>query len=613
MNLKVPKLNSQYCCIINSKSNHLGALISSYLSNRNEYLIFFEFHEVLISEDKEPSNEIDEYFISRSQAREFNILTKNAINRLESQSDKLDNLIIVGLSDNQKSFLKFLQDFNVIEVNDEMDVEIYFSAMNEKSGIIESAKENLVENLPLALELNKAIKIKESDLTIHSTEGKYSKLVVVENTNDVAVVIAMNYANSINAEIILIDPPEISIGEINEHIENWKKKGSEESFFNLSSKIYPNIEHIEFSKYRFCTFFTKGVPYALIVKNIIPSTHVNISIRPDFFIFNNIYFENNQAISSSIVFSPIEFGENEETKFVIDKLENLNHLVEPLVGEKSTEHELDLHLQLFPFQILHICSHGGEMNGSRKLCKFKDRDGIFHEVEFDEAASIKIERGQEKHQVTLFIYWRKFDNFIWKSKELKKQDYPHYVFADMVKEMRNFEILKEEKIDTISSSNAIKCKMLYYIPAFNNLSGGMTSPIIFNNTCWSWYNLPDVFINHGVRGYIGTLWNINNDIAKSVAESFYASIDKKPILGSLYDSLCFTKDTKDENVYIVWGLHFSTLKVNKDSKDTKARILEFLMKSHSIWSEKTRGNPNKNIDRYLRWLEIKIKSLVLTK
>jgi CHAT domain-containing protein len=88
----------------------------------------------------------------------------------------------------------------------------------------------------------------------------------------------------------------------------------------------------------------------------------------------NLLCELRPTLPSSIVFSPLEF-EDEETNFVINKLEEGFHYVKKLVGEDATSYNIDNHVKEYPYEILHICSHGGEVEGSHLIEQFTDRDG----------------------------------------------------------------------------------------------------------------------------------------------------------------------------------------------------------------------------------------------
>ena len=138
---------------------------------------------------------------------------------------------------------------------------------------------------------------------------------------------------------------------------------------------------------------------------------------------------------------------------------------------------------------------------------------------------------------------------------------------------------------------------------FNSLAG-VHSPFIFNNTCWSWYYIAQAFISSGSRGYIGTLWNISNETATKCAEYFYESLFNDTILNSLHQSLDFARGTKDENIYLFWGLHFTTLPKGNSIAESRLHITSELLKSLDRWKErlqKVEGPIKKNIQEIIEW------------
>ena len=161
---------------------------------------------------------------------------------------------------------------------------------------------DIYDSLFLANKADKMLKIDNSspknDVDIYLDAG----LVVIEDISAVSMIIAINYALSVNASISIINKPKINKEEIHDLIEKWKASEEDRYFRDLSAEIYPSIENIEFSRFEYATFFTSSTPYSLVLNNIIPITYVNNLYQPGFFIFNNIYFERKEQIYSSIVF-----------------------------------------------------------------------------------------------------------------------------------------------------------------------------------------------------------------------------------------------------------------------------------------------------------------------
>ncbi|SHI73939.1 hypothetical protein [Flavobacterium terrae] len=603
MELNLPEFDNEFFCIINRDDSTLSALISSCIYKSGKYPSIFEYSNVTIEKGEYSKEKIDEHVITRTRAEEFNIKIKNTINSIGG----CEYLILAGLTNNQKSYLDFLEDYNVIEIESIEDVEAYLHPIVDKNEYVFCNNNDIHYGLYLAAQRNCILKIDDTVPNVTLELEKDNKgIIVVENIKSVSTIIAVNYALSVNASLKLIESPEISNKKIKYLIEKWQE-GDINSFNDLSALLYDKVQDINFIEYQYCTFFTIGAPYSLILKNVIPFTYVNLLFKPDFFVFNNLYFENREKIYSSIVFSPLEFGDDEEIKHVIKKFKDNNYFVKELIGKEASVYNISMHVKEYPFELLHICSHGGEVDGFSLIEEYTDSDGNTHVVEYDEVVSFAPHENQDKEliPVTSKMIFRKFDGLDWRSDELKSKKYPHYVFTEMVNELHKKEGKSRKRKAKIADSCAIKCADFNYQGMFNVLAGFHTSPVIFNNTCWSWSCISDSFLAVGARAYIGTLWEINNNVAKETAESFYDNLFNNTILEGLHKALIHTIGTESENIYVLWGLHFSTLKSGQSIQNSKENVATKILNSFYRWRAKLKTandkSTYKNIERLINW------------
>ncbi|MEM6813088.1 MAG: hypothetical protein AAF600_01695 [Bacteroidota bacterium] len=596
-----PKIDSDFVCIINRDDANLAALIVSHIDQSAGYIPVFEFPFVSAKDfEVEPKEEIrDEHQLSRTRARKFNIRVGNAIARIGG----CKYLIVAGLNDNQKSYLTFLDKCETIFVEDAFDVESMLGALVEKEGSISCSETNLIDCLPYALKNNLSLKIENSSVDIPKNRGNNEGLVVVEKNEKVSSVFGILYGHSIGSDIELIETKGINHYEIKDLIEQWKV-GKAEAYNDLSAVIYPGIEHIHFAKRKFVTFFTDGLPYSLILKNIVPISHVHLRINPDFFVFNNINLASHSDTFSAVVFSPEKF-EDEETDFVVDELTRNNFLVKSLIGNDATYFNLDNHIQHYPYGLLHLCSHGGEIKGNRIIEKFLDSNGEEHTVEYDEIFSYGLNPYKDSHKVATKRMPRKFDGLTWGSREFKESSYGQSVFADMFRLLGN-EKNQESSIEVnVPGSCHIQCADSVYQAMFSHLAA-MQSPLIFNNTCWSWSDIADSFLGAGAMGYIGTLWNIDNSRATKSAKIFYENIFDNSILFALHKALGHLEATRDENIYIFWGLHFKAFTPSPNLKGSRLLVFNKIMDSMEMWKSKLEKTQNtshkKTISETIDWV-----------
>ena len=605
MNNLPPAIDNEFFCIVDRDKPVMAAIISSYISRPNLYAPIFEFNSVATLKGDVEADMIDAHSISRTRANEFDVLVHNCIHKIGG----CKNLILAGLSDNQKSFLSFLGNYNVIDINSIDDIDfslgVFFrDDLHSLVCTVDTAATALVKtNYDSKLKLTMLPTLIEPIIEIGGG------IIIIEDQSNVSTIIAINYAKSIGAQILLVDPlQKDEENEIIALIERWQA-GDQDSYDTIAEKVYRRVAEVDFQQYEFATFFTNGLPYSLCIENIIPCTSVNTLLRPDFFIFNNLFYENFSRISAAVVFSPQEFAD-EETQNVIDAFKANSFFVTELLHRNASAHNLDMHIKEFPFEILHICSHGGQVPGFEVSLDFTDSHGANHNVEYDEIIGLAPERGQEMIEIHAKSIFRKFDGLIWKSPELNAKNYPDYVFHDMFKAIQADNRPRGRVKKNISSSCAIKCSFSFYQAMFQTVSP-LNAPVIFNNSCWSWNGISESFLYGGVRGYIGTLWDVENKIAVPVANSFYRKIFGKTIMAALHSSLNEAKGSVSENVYMFWGLHFSTIKPGISIDTSRASVLKALLRSFNNWVDYKRNDKilslQNNIDKRIRWISRKVE------
>lgn len=597
MSFNLPVFDNKLFCIVDKNCFKLASIISSYTYNKEYYTPFFGCNNAIIRNEDECEEGFNDSFFSDNILKELDINLSNALNMIGS----CEYLILGGLNDKQKSYLTFLDRYNVIDIQCEKDAHIFLGSIVSKEGSFKCNEKSILYGLYQASKTNCYLEIDNSISDLIPPLDIGNGLIVIEKINTVSTVTAINYALSIDAIVAIIPPVRIDGIQAISLIEKWKSNPSNVTN-ELKAEVFNSIEHIDFSKYEFATFFTVGVPYAVVLENIIPISHVHLYLNADFFVFNNIYYESNITPESGIVFSPLKFID-EETNFLIEELKKNQYYVKTLIGEDATAYNLDLHIKVYPFNILHICSHGGEINGYEINETFEDRDGNIHSVKYDQVVTFAPSPKKKLIPVTFKSIIRELDGFDWNNDKTEKEKYPSYVFEDMFNAISKNKKPNRKPVDVIIDSCSIKCFDFNYQAMFNIIAS-LTSPIIFNNTCWSWYEIALSFISSGARGYIGTLWDINNKTAIQCAEIFYKSLFKDTVLNSLHKSLKEIIETKDEHVYIYWGLHFTTLSIGKSVKESRLEIASRLLQSLERWKLKlaiVKDSNKKNINEIIEW------------
>lgn len=597
----MPELSREFLCILDRSATALAASISSYLYRADTYLPIFEF-PVTRPEYVPGMEEIqDEDSIMRTQAEEFNVLVGNAIRKIGG----VENLILAGLSEEQKSYLDFLNEFNVIEVDGIQEVDFKLGAFSqERSEYFYCHPDNYLIGLFQAVKNRAKLVIEEQVGRIDVRMDGVVGIVLIEQIDAVASVIAMNYALSIGATVTVVPALEQTESEgVTNLIDRWRR-GEDLAFNELSAKVKERTIGIDFMMYEFATCFTVGLPYSLIHKNIIPFSYIHLLARPDLFLFNNLVPDTDDRTDAAVVFSP-QFFKDEEVGLVSSILGNRGLLVREMLGEQATVYNLEMHLTEFPYDIFHICSHGGEVAGVTVTESFFDRDGVKHIVEYYRVRGYSTIPGGQDVKITTLYYWRKFDGIAWKSDEFRQSAFSNYIFVDMlesIKRSKKENIINKTPVHIVPGSISIKAHDFVYLPSFDGLASYHKSPFIFNNTCWSGRDIVSIFLNAGARGYVGTLWEVDEACAADMARAFYHSVDQSTIVNALKVVLENLRGTASEDIYIFWGLHSSKLQRGRTVSEGKSRIAALMMDSFYRWRNKEKLASSERLKKAIKVL-----------
>tara|TARA_R110000851_G_scaffold325155_1_gene492946 strand:+ start:1118 stop:1621 length:504 start_codon:yes stop_codon:yes gene_type:complete len=90
--------------------------------------------------------------------------------------------------------------------------------------------------------------------------------------------------------------------------------------------------------------------------------------------------------------------------------------------------------------------------------------------------------------------------------------------------------------------------------------------------------------------------NVDNSVALKTAEAFYNTLFDKTILEALQDAMVHSENTKDQNIYIMYGLHFTKLKKGSSIENSKNEVTIGLLRSLETW----KGNLSRSNDHSIK-------------
>jgi hypothetical protein len=583
----LPHIETRCVCIATRGQTALAAAVSSHCSEAGVYFPVFEFPSIDVPYSPSSDFGKDGYLgriLGNRAAHEIN----NSLARLQP-----DSILLVGMTENQKSYLRaLLPSQKLIEINTLDDVPPRLPFSLPMTDPVRCKASQLNEGLLLAKFSRKPLVIDESApllpaTHLHGGDG----VLLIENDASVPDVAALNYGFAINADIVLVPATDKNLmRSLTRQLEAWSTDKSHYEFAWAKRAASKRLREVNFAAYKFATFFTKGLPYGLFIRNVILCSHVMKELDCGLFITNALIEEHAPiGLASAIVFSPELFA-SEETEDISKLLDANNYTVTNLVGKKATVKQLTNYGSHFPYDLMHICAHGGETDGYFAMQEFEDRNGQSHKLEFYEVVGVSPTEGN-KVNVHRKLIFKSFDGFPWMSPPLKS--YPHYVFEDMMVAMRLGPGNKVQRVpfkSKIALSCHIQCADSIHQGHFHCLAG-YGHPFLFNNTCSSSHEIAATIIDAGARAYIGTLWSIGNETAKRAAKAFYEDlVQQGNLLSAFFAMNKAIIKKKYENVYIFWGLHLSTLP--KAPVKSDARILADLIRLYRSWLKMAQTTPD---------------------
>ncbi len=255
-----------------------------------------------------------------------------------------DRIVLAGLNPTQSTIFAHLPSHRVITVQsqDELRAALAFlSPVHE--GILRCAPSDLAHGLVRAARSGRRVVCDPAAQPLpRAARTAAQGIIVAERTDDLSDIIAANYAIAIGADFELVESFDYrESGRINRLLIEWGETRSVSARSALVNEARTRLTAIDFGRYLYATFFTRGLPYGFVLENLIPTSHVLSGVRDDHFVFNNILLERSKSFfGSAAVFSPGVF-EHEETRDVIQHLQEHKYVVRDLTGPAATPGNLD--------------------------------------------------------------------------------------------------------------------------------------------------------------------------------------------------------------------------------------------------------------------------------
>jgi hypothetical protein len=494
-------------------------------------------------------------------------------------ADKLNNtfalmrpevVFLVGLSSNQLSFLDFVPMSWRHVLSSQAAVESCLRQLGPMRSVTSCRMEQLPAGLFAARTVGAALRCDTSAPTLPSLCRVGSRgIVILESSNDLNDLVAASYAHAIGADFAVIPPVDRAlVGNVNALLLD-SANGSADAKRQIVELLSAQLDGIEWKSYQHATFFTEGMPYGYLLGTGVVCSHVWKPIC-DLMTVNSIAqstLARPRRFGSAVVFSPeVDLGSTARAEVRTAGEELLRHgfIVFDVVGKRATVKSLATFGTHCPYDLMHLCSHGGQTTGYYVRQEFADRAGVKHVIEFHEVVGFSpagTHDGVEMVSVFSKAIFKRLDGLMWNSPELRARQLPSYVFEDLRVALTNKDDAGVTRVPIkgfVEHSAHIRCSDSIHQGEWQSLASS-TWPIIFNNTCSSSQDILDQILGAGCRAYIGTLWNVGNETARKAASEFYSCVFEEPLAVAVSRMNANIQNPKYSGIYIYWGLHFDRL------------------------------------------------------
>ncbi len=212
---------------------------------------------------------MSEGYVAYLMVEHTSVMIHNALARMGG----CKYVVLAGLTEAQKTYLHFAKSQKMIEIATVSEIDSKLgSLVPPKEGELRCKSADILSGLYIAQQQCKKLVVDENAAAlttefIEPTDG----LVLIENTEEVSSVVALNYANSVNASVLIVAPLRKNEGkDIQKSIQNWKEKNDDSEYEKVKNAVSQRIGSRSLREFRYATFFTEGLPYSLFSNNAIP-------------------------------------------------------------------------------------------------------------------------------------------------------------------------------------------------------------------------------------------------------------------------------------------------------------------------------------------------------
>ncbi len=438
-----------------------------------------------------------------------------------------------------------------------------------------------------ALRAGTTIRFTDGPSPVEHVLPDHGHLVVCESGEEVAQVIAANYAYALGAGLTII--PEIESNYADELLER---------FYSLHDRNFdPKIARQELREQlsALCgdlpvpaggsiTFIGK-LPFGFAFPSY-PTTHLPVYPDLGIAIINGFAAEQpaTHGTGVAVLVNPGK-APAPEIRSAAQSLSSRRAFVRVYEGAGATVRRVGEMIAHFPYDLLVIATHCGDSSGYRWTYEFTDSEKYHRTLVVDLAVGFGRTDDPNKVNVSEFMRFVSLDGVDWNDAEAKKKLYVGTAIEDFCTRIRSevseLKPVKRETVPRVIGSSALMMHDDNLIVFYQAIADAGT-PIVFSNACLSWHRLADDLIFAGARSYVGTLFPITSSEASAIADRLFEKHWGKPLPVAVWLAQRDVYGTDNRRPYVVSGIFPQRLRVKH--VDYPRKIKERLTRSLATWA-----------------------------
>ncbi len=465
-----------------------------------------------------------------------------------------------------------------------------------------------------ALREKRTIEFSNEPSPITDVPTKSGHLVVCDEGDELSQVIAANYAFALDAGLWL--SPQISREKADEVLEEFYSSQDQqfvsqtEILEGLKAKLRDLCGRIPLPDQGSITFITRGLPYGFGFSEC-PSTHLFNYPDLGIAIVNGFAAEQptTRGIGACVLVDP-DITPAPEIEDVINILTPRGVYVRGYQGPAANVRWVSDVIERFPYDLLLIATHCGDVSGSRWTYEFEDSEGKQRTLVVDVGVGFGRTDDPDVFGVTQFTRFVSLDGVDWHGPEKKEHLSVGTAINDFIELTKppddKLKPTKKVPIKRVVGSAALKMYDSNYISLPKSVAGENT-PIIINNACVSWHRLAGNFTFGNARAYIGSLINITPTEAHDIIVKLLDKHHGKPLPLGLWSAQRQVYGDGIRRPYVMTGVYPQRIRTVR--YDVPREILDRLSKGLATWkkflaeTDKSDSRMVKNLEDVVAWYQ----------